>query len=129
MTEAQQLADDGLRFQEEALGNQTFVYRGKHWPCMFAQVQEGSTLVPGGFEDEAEAILIVRKTAITPIRTADQNELWTGDSTSVTADSDVMPPRCGKIVRGPDGKLYRIGSKIKTTSVSWTCPLIAADRG
>ena len=95
MRPGRDLLDAGLRLQETVTGHQTFIYRGRHWPCIAGGLRRGMDLGMGPPVNELARTIIVRKSAI-PVRTVDASEGWTADSTAPTADEDVMPPHPGK---------------------------------
>ena len=79
------------------MGNPTFIYRGRHWPCVPGTLRRGMDLGIGPARPELTRTITVRKSAIA-VRTADQTEGWSGDSELPTGDDDKMPPHPGKTV-------------------------------
>lgn len=123
MTDAQQMQDQALRAQEELKGYQTFIYRGRTWPCVASGLKRGMALGLGPPLEQLGRVMIVRKSAISTIRTADQNE-DTGTDPE-TADNDVMPPHPGKILV-LEARQYEIESVDEDgDGVAWIVRLIS----
>jgi hypothetical protein len=124
MSPGAELIDDGLRELEDAQGNPTFVYRGRHWACSGNLIASDLMLEPGGKKQDLVAAITIRKTALKPIRTADQSEGETADSESETADADVMPPHQGKLCIFKNIR-FRIGRMIGETEAAWKIELVS----
>ena len=124
MSAASDLITAGLSLLEGVWGEETFVYGGQHWACLFSERSSPiEPLNPGGFEDTREAVLVVRKNAITPIETADTSEIG---SEEPTADQLTMPPRKGAIIICRNLQ-WEIAKRPTETQSAWHCDLVSPD--
>lgn len=115
------MIDDGLRELEDVQGNPTFVYRGRHWACSTGPLTRGVDLGLGAPVSQLSRTITVRKTAIVPIRTVDENENWTADGETPLVDADTMPPHVGKSVV-LEARNYQVRS-VTETEASWRVEL------
>ena len=77
-----------------------FVFMGQRIPCVRTVLNDGESVIPGGFQFEDAISLLVRRNAM-PNVTVDSTEI-TVDSTEITADSNFRIPAIGSIVTFSD---------------------------
>ena len=119
MTEAQQIAEDGLKFQEDVLGQPTVVYRGRHFPCLYSTIRRGQFVTFGGKEETIQ-LSCKRRISARSVRTADANEGWTADSDDAPlADEDLLPPTPGKRVMVRQKYFRIISVDVDSAGAAW----------
>lgn len=108
---------DALAELEADVVNASFIFNGFTWPCIPSSLRRGTVLEVGGFTEEIQLTLFVRKNAastagpiigqiISQTLTVDTDVL-TADST-VTVDSSMIEPTSGKKVTHRN-RTFRIG--------------------
>lgn len=127
MSDASDMLDPAISAQEGVWGDQTCVWCGKTFPCLFYNIEESNTLVPGGLEDDATAILMIRKSVLEPFFLGSDTEGSDGSGTIPDGSQAVTPPRKGKLIFGPDQRQYRI-LRVNPMAAAFECFLGAPNK-